>query len=197
MEIDGDLARFPNGLVLRLDPGMVSAAAIYDACAEIADPPIPHVWVAELGRHEENADDPDYKAALAAAEERRSEAAIEVLLILGTDLEEPPPGTKPPSDFPWAKLAAVRHHIPPEPERRYALWLRMYGVGTDAAALGEYLALLNHLLRASGIAQEEVLRAVGSFRNRAGRRADNAGGVAPPAANRNGRPRIAAHRAQP
>src|SRR3990167_6949718 len=108
MEIDGDLVTFPNGLVLRLDPGMVSAAAIYDVCAAIVDPPIPRVWIEELGRHEDNAEDPDYKARLAEAEERRSLAAIEVLLILGTDLHTSPPGVKAPDVFPWEKLAAVR-----------------------------------------------------------------------------------------
>lgn len=196
MEIDGRIATFPNGLKLKLHPNRMSKQLIYDAASAIIDPPVPVYHSEETGRDEPNPNDPAYIAALEEAQNRRAWASIKALLVLGTSIEEVPPGTERPEETDWDMVAAVRgwkrDRIPDDPYSRYEAWLRYFGLIGTGNELVEFVQLVRWLFVAAGMTAEAAAQIVATFRDAEGRRPDRASGVVAPDTDRYVDPAVSA-----
>jgi len=76
----------------------VASTLIQDVMSEVPDPPVPMWFNPEKERDEPNPLDPEYTRALAAAEKKRSDAALDAVILFGVEL---PDGV--PEDDRWIK----------------------------------------------------------------------------------------------
>lgn len=179
MEITEAVASFPNGLKLKLVPEQISKQAVWDATRRFPDPEPPRVYIASTGAYEENPDDPDYRAGLERQKERRAFESVKVMIVMGSEMVEPPEGLPDQNGIDWRKFAFVRDHPVPENQyERYDLWLRYYAFGhrmAPADGLKEFIALTEYLAVASGLTMEGPSSVVATFRNNQGRGAAEPG----------------------
>lgn len=163
-----EIVTLSSGIRLRLlgaPPG-----AIEQAIARIEQPSPPRILIEEKGREEENPNDPNYLRALEEYTKATALAAINVMLLLGTQLVDVPEDLQRPEDDGWVEdLNFLGIEFDTEnPRARYLKWIWCYAMRsmTDQT-------LVFSSLRRSGATEEEVALAVDAFRNRAERRADN------------------------
>ena len=76
----------------------VASTLIQDVMSEVPDPPVPMWMNPEKEREEENPLDPEYIRAMREAEKKRSDAALDAVILFGVEL---PDGI--PEDNRWLK----------------------------------------------------------------------------------------------
>lgn len=158
-----------NGVVLRIK--YVPPFLIQRAATAIPRPEVPQVYLEDKDRTEANPDDPRYHEALQLWEAKTIEIGTNVLLTAGTEIVSVPPGVERPESDEWLSLLSffgieINRDSPFE---RYLAWLSCYAI-TDESDL---VKLVQATSRRTGVAEEDAEKALGSFRNRAIRRASN------------------------
>jgi hypothetical protein len=163
------LVTLSNGVVLKCSP--IPPLLLRLAGSEIEAPAVPTFLNEAKGREEENPEDPDYKRALLDHRLRVGDAAMNIMLAVGTSIEHIPDGVSKPEDDDWIDTLksagiSVEHATP---KARYISWLRMYAVATTED--------LNSLTRAVGetasVKEEDVALAAESFPGEEARGADS------------------------
>lgn len=158
-----------QGVVLR--PRRFAVLIVTEIQRRFKEPPIPKVFDENKKREINNPNDPTYQRALENALFERGMAITDVLIGLGTDLEELPPDILGPDDK-WEEeilpFLPADLTIPKKGRSRYLAWLKYF---LDLS--GEELqGLLDFATRGSGISQAEVSAAVASFPNNPPRTTD-------------------------
>lgn len=181
MDVQGNVATFPNGLKLKLRPNKLSKQLIYDATRAVVRPEPPQVYIEQDGRFEANPNDPTYAAMLDAYETRRGFAASKALLVLGTELLEKPDDVEGPDDTDWEMVAALKgwepNDIPQDRYTRYDYWLRYFGLIGNGDELIEYVQLVRYLFVKAGMTAEAAAAIVATFRTGEGRGTNHTGGT--------------------
>lgn len=165
---DTSVLTLSTGLRLRIKP--TPAWLIQRAATTIPRPEPPRIHIEEADRWEDNPSDPTYTDALLVWESKTIEAGVNVMLATGTEVEdlgtlEPVEGTK------WLEIVeyfgvALDSDLP---VARYLLWLTCYALSDPL----DFVKVVAACQRRSGIAEEDAVTALQSFRNRAERRAAN------------------------
>jgi len=149
-----------TGYAAKLVP--VSISIINEAQAAIPDPPVP-VWHNEAkGTDEPNPDHPDYAKALNKAEELRSLAAIDAIIMFGVELVD---GV--PEDDKWLRLLALRAKMGltnvdlsifdmDDPIERMYVFKKYIAVGAKDVVV---------LMQFAGVTEESISEASRSFRS--------------------------------
>ena len=150
-----------NGVVLGVRP--VPPLAIRQAVLNVPKPPVPVTFLEDKGREEENPNDPEYLEALAAYRDATGQAALNVLLLMGTKLESLPEGLCGPDGDEWlGDLEFLGLTIDKEnPRARYLAWLQFYAIPSNA----DITRALEGPAKAAGVAEGDVAAAIESFRS--------------------------------
>lgn len=90
-DMAGKEITFSTGVKGRLTP--VSSSAIMEAQSGLDDPPVPMVKIEGKEGDFENPNDPAYLAAKKDVFEKRLQAGIDTMIILGVEVETPPEET--------------------------------------------------------------------------------------------------------
>jgi hypothetical protein len=170
-----------TGIVLNLRP--VPPRVRSDAMAKVPRPEVPKVFIENLGRTEENPDDPKYRQDLIEWSNEQFMRGFQVSLVLGTSVNFVPPDRYRPEDDAWideieaaALVTGNDATVRREPEKaRYLDWLMYHALGNE-----EDHSMLTALLYSVSLVTEEALaEAIDSFRSNSRRRIDSAlsGGV--------------------
>lgn len=158
-----------NGVVLRIKK--IPRDIIKSAGDKHPEPSVPKAYIEDDDRWEDNPNDPDYIAALQRRAQVLAKALEDICLGLGTEIVSVPEGMQRPEDDGWIEdLSIFEITVPREPAKaRYMGWLRFHALACD-----EDFGLATGLpLLMSAIGQEEVIRAMRSFRSGAGGDADS------------------------
>lgn len=156
-----------NGIKLRLKP--VPPFLVRQAAMKLEKPKVPKMDIGK-GREEDNPDDPSYQEALADFDNRATDAAVNVMLAAGTEVEFVPEGISPPESDGWIALMEVLEvEIDLDrPIARYLAWMRYVALATAA----DVTMITSAMSKGIGLTEEEVKATAESFRNRATRRAN-------------------------
>ena len=136
---------------------------IRQAAANLPEPQVPRTYIEELGREEENPEDPDYLAACEEHDGRTFEVTSNMFLAVGTSILEVPDGVDKPDDDGWLQvLEAVGIPIDTStPARRYLAWLQYYALAEQS----DLLLLIGAVAARSGVQEGAVQVAAKSFRS--------------------------------
>jgi hypothetical protein len=160
----GNAIRLSTGVWVKITP--VSPGLLDEAQSFVQDPEVPMWYNEDKDRHEPNPNDPAYHDALLRAEQKRSLAVIDAIIMFGIDLvNEDGSPTTVPTDLAWISKLKLA-------ERRGFVNLSPYNLD-DPIDL-EYLYKRNVavsavdlpiIMAATGLAQEDVDTAIKSFRS--------------------------------
>lgn len=158
-----------NGILMRVMPTSQEVMRRMISQRERPKPPVQ--MIEELGREEENEDDPAYQDALEQYDQLLMDDTYRVLMFLGTEVVSVPPGWYMPEDPRWIhRLAAGGIKVNEENEAtRYVDWIQLYAIRTaydNSKLLG---ALME---RVGALRDSEVMRAVERFQSNPKRLAD-------------------------
>lgn len=118
------------GLIFKLKkfPNMV----IRDAVMKLPEPKVPTWHSPDKDREEPNPEDPKYKEDVREYNYRIAMTAINISLVLGTELVDVPEGMSKPQDTEWSDpLVALNIEIPDDKYNAYLSWVRWYALGED------------------------------------------------------------------
>ncbi len=133
-------------------------------------PKVPVVYIEAKDREEANPNDPDYIAAIDAFERKQSEKLIDMIIVLGTELDQVPEGFPKDDDESWtSKLKLLGFDIPEDKDERYLTWIKLCAMRTRE----DYESLLIACSRSAGVTEEDVAEAAASFRDSKKRAADS------------------------
>jgi len=154
-----------NGVKLRLKP--VPPFLVRQAAMKLERPRVPRMDIGK-GRAEDNPDDPSYLEAVADFENRSTDAALNVMLAAGTEVEFVPDGVPRPESDDWLELMSVLgvEIDIKRPIARYLAWVRYVALGSAADVARITMAMSDGI----GLTEEEVKATAESFRNRKARR---------------------------
>lgn len=190
MEIEDGVATFPNGLQLRLKPRQVNPQTVNVATSRYPDPAVPvkRVTIGGVDTTEENPDDPTYAQAIERAKARRGNAAMEVILVQGTEFIAPPTGELGPDEVEWDVVAYLEGiPVPTNKIDKYKLWVLRYGFvkgyASPHAGAAEYIDLLAYLVGESGMSMEVPATMAAAFRAQTGWSPDPRGDALAPDGN--------------
>lgn len=152
---------FSSGVRLRLRP--VAPLFVRRAQMQLKKP-TPPLWEnPNNGRQEYNEADPEYLEAMRVYDEETETAAIRALILSGSALEYCPPDIPAPDSDEWvenALEAGITYAFKTE-RGRYATWVEDVALANreDFYALGMAVG------RLTGIAEEDMARALDAFRS--------------------------------
>jgi hypothetical protein len=129
--------------------------------ARMERPKPPRVFIADIGREEENPSDPDYIAKLDVFNAEYTKAIIDTMIVLGTEVLSVPDDIKKDNDELWLKKLKALRMFPEDEIQRYLLWVK-----TVAAPLDDDIqSIMREVGRLSGVSEEDVSEAVETFRD--------------------------------
>ena len=125
-------------------------------------PRVPMVHIEEKDRYEPNPNDPDYIAAMDTFERKHADKIVDMILLLGTELDSVPDGFPKASDESWTtKLKRLDIDIPEDEDGRYLTWIKLFAMRTTE----DYGSLIVACSRSAGVTEEDVAEASASFRS--------------------------------
>lgn len=155
-------ATLSNGIVLRIKtvPPFVTRAVL----SRLEPPAVPTVYNPDKEREEPNPLHPNYLAAMERYAIERVIALGDLLFLKGTEVESVPEGKCRPEDDEWVEeLALLNLEVSANQRSRYLAWIKFYALATERDIA--YVTAM--LIQASGLSEEEVQRAIASFRSAA------------------------------
>lgn len=153
-----------KGVILRTRK--VKTTIIQHAWRALQEPKAPMIFIAELGRYEENPNDPGYVEALSNYHLAKGSATVNVYLMMGCDPKFIPEDVFGINDDGWTlELQELDMNIPgtDKPGARKVAWLQYY-VLEDIQETAE---LQKQIMRQSGLVlAEDVQEVENSFRDK-------------------------------
>ncbi len=164
-------------LHLKKSPPFVLAQAV----SGINRPEVPKWLNPDKHREEENPTVPAYEQALLAYSSATGSAIMNALLLFGVDIVEVPKNLPAIEDDDWIEALTYLGIEPPKTDQiRRLLWLKTIALTED----DDIQVISTALFAIQGIGEEEVTKAIESFRSGGERGADNAGSSSENGANR-------------
>lgn len=119
-----------TGVTVKIRP--VSRFLISQAQNNIRDPKPPIIMMEDKGRSEPNPNDPDYIAALIAAQLKRAEVVVDIILALGVEVVSIGDTTIPLESDIWEQAIEVAGlKVPTGEKQRLAAWLKYIAVPVE------------------------------------------------------------------
>lgn len=165
-----------SGVVVGLT--RVSPMIFQEIDAKFPMPKIPKVFDEGRGRDLENPMHPDYLAEVERVKEAKAMAALDAVAVLGTYLISVPDGLDGPDSEGWIEKMEFLGYDQKMIDRRltrYLSWLKSIGA-PDVEEDWNRLSIA--VLRKSGVTEEDVQKAIASFRDSGEEQADNEGSAA-------------------
>ena len=155
-----DTVTLQNGVEIRCKA--VSIMTLRYATANVPKPPIPVIRNEEKQRDEEWEGDPAYQMALQEWEQQVGDVGTNVMLMLGTEIENIPDDVEKPDNDHWVEmLRATGLPIDIETESsRYLTWLRFYAITVP----GDLVAISTTVAGKSGVLNKDAQASLESFR---------------------------------
>ena len=149
-----------NGIRLRCKA--VPILTVRHALTAIKKPEPPVIHNEEKGRTEVWEGDPTYQAELAQWEEQIGDTTLNVMIMLGTQVDEIPEGIQAPEDEDWIEtLEAAGININTKTKAaRYLSWIRFYAISSNS----DYARISEAVARKSGLLERDVQTSLESFR---------------------------------
>lgn len=162
-----------NGVKLKLRS--VSPTAVREAVMRLERPKPPRVMNETKGREEENPQHPDYLTQVEEYEAATQEAAANVLLLLGTEVEHVPEEVPILDTDDWVEDLRYVGVLGEDfdgsnPRARKLAWLKFVAM----TSLQDTVMVLGGPLTALGVSESEVAETIQSFRGDEKRGADPA-----------------------
>lgn len=158
---DNDLIVLSTGVVLR---GKKANPLILIKVMASFPRPKPPTWThPNMGREMENPDDPDYQERLKAWEMEQSNATLNAMILLGTELEKTPKGFPRPEDDEWLEDYELLG-VPMRPDKskwRYLTWIMFKAVQDE----NDLIRIQEVVGRLSGV-RDSTVRAAEAFPGR-------------------------------
>jgi hypothetical protein len=156
------LLRLSTNVVLK--PVRVPNMIFPEVMRRYARPRPPRVMIADLGREEENPNDPTYLAQLEAYNSELGMAMVDTMIVMGTELVSAPKDFPKPAEARWAdKLKAAGFTITSEPIQRYLMWVKYIAAPSDE----DIQLIMEGVGRLSGVSEKDVSEAIDTFRDNA------------------------------
>lgn len=148
-----------TGVVLKLRP--VPRHFMYEATRRFTSPQVPVVFIEDKGREEENPSDPEYIGAVQKYLADISNAATDVALLRGTEIEHKPEEVPGPDSKEFLEeMEYLKIGMLDNKRARYLYWIKSF-----AAPMPDDIdKLLSELGRLTGVAENDVDEAVRRFR---------------------------------
>lgn len=155
-----------SGVVLNIKqvPPMI-LAKVYNTLPE--EPKPPKVFVEDLGREEENPNDPNYISAVGDYQMKLTDAITDAVIVFGTSLASTPAGFPTPyADYDeWAFPLSIIGIIVPQPRNEkdqltYSSWVKYVAAATQED-LENLIATVSEI---SGVSEKAVAQAADQFR---------------------------------
>ena len=132
-------------------------------------PQVPVVHIESKDRDEPNPNDPDYIAAMESYDSKLNEKLVDMVIVLGTEVDSVPEGFPKAEDEGWAtKLKRLDIDIPEDSDERYLSWVKLCAMRTAE----DLASLLMACARGAGVTEEDVAEQAASFRDSKERRTD-------------------------
>lgn len=154
------LVSLSNGVVLKVRkvPNMIFLEVMH----RFTPPKVPVVMNEDLGRKEENPNDPTYVDEYNRYQADLSMAIVDTMVLMGTSVYSVPEEIDGPSDESWSRKLKILHIVPGEDEmERYLMWVKYYAAEDDT----DITKIVEAVGRLSGVSEEDVAQAVGQFRD--------------------------------
>jgi hypothetical protein len=136
-----------------------------EVMARLERPKPPRVFIEDIGREEENIADPDYISRVGAWQSEFSKAIVDVMIVLGTEIESIPEGFEIPESDNWTKKLAALKLRPHDEIERYLLWVKMVAAPSET----DIQLIMEKVGQLSGVSEKDVSDTVDQFRDSAGR----------------------------
>ena len=128
-KVDSNLIHLSTGVVLK--GKQANPLALIKVMAGFPRPKPPVIMIEAMGREMENTDDPDYINRVESWEVEKSNATLNALILLGTELMSVPKGMPRPEDDAWLdeyKVLGIEI-MPHNKSWRYLNWVTYKAVG--------------------------------------------------------------------
>lgn len=147
---------------VKLTPIQIPNMIYMEVMSRFSRPSVPRFFNEDTGREEENPNHPDYTAAVEKWQTEMSKAVIDLMIVFGTEFHSCPDSAEGPNSKKWQRrLNAAGISVPDDEFGRYLLWVK-----TIAAPKNEDMELIMlEVGRLSGVVENDVQDAVGSFRD--------------------------------
>lgn len=150
--VELNLIRLSSGVVLRVK--QAPPLALIKVIAHFPRPKPPVYFNKAMGREMENPDDPEYINQLKAHQTESSDAVLNALILLGTELAETPKGFPGPDSNDWLEKYTSLG-LTPHPENkswRYLTWISFMAVANE----DDLLLIRDKVGRISGVPEDAV-----------------------------------------
>ena len=149
-----------TGVKLKIRP--VPRHFMYEVTRRFIRPKPPIIFIEDKGREEENPGDPEYAEALERFLSDIANAATDVALLRGTEIEHIPDGIpKPDSKVFREEMELFGMPMLDSSRARYLYWIKSIAAPTSE----DINDLLGELGRLTGVAESDVEDAVNRFRS--------------------------------
>jgi hypothetical protein len=157
--VDNGTFTLSNGIILKAK--YVSAFIYNEVQKRFKVPKVPTVYIADLGREEENPADEKYLEAMQEYNTNLSSAITDAMFLMGIDVVSIPGNVPALNDSEWTtQLAIIGIEVPDDNYHKKLSYLKYI-----ACANPEDLTLvMEHVGKESGATEEDVQRATDSFR---------------------------------
>ncbi len=165
MDKRGDgLIRLSTGVVLK--PRRIPNLMFAEVVRFFKRPKVPVVYIEDIGREEENPNDPAYQEAVAAYTNELSMAIVDLMIVSGTEINSVPKGFPKPEDDSWyeefdAVFSMFGHNDTLTTKKRYLKWVKFCAAPTEQ----DIASIMEGVGRLSGVSEEDVSDAITRFRD--------------------------------
>lgn len=157
-----------NGIVL--EAKYVSAFVYNEIQKKFKNPKVPRVYIEDIGREEENPNDPEYIEAVQERDRNLSDAISDAMFLMGVNIISIPGNMPGIDEDNWIEKLSILGVDVPENQYRKKLAYLKYIACANPKDLELTMAQVG---RESGATEEDVKRAAESFRSDAERDTDS------------------------
>lgn len=125
-------------------------------------PPIPRVFIEDLGREEENPNDPVYIEKLSEWQNAFSKAIVDTMIVLGTETVFVPGDVEKETSQRWlGKLKVIGLDPGNDEILRYLYWIKYVAAPMDE----DIQSIIEGVGKLAGVSESDVTEAIDQFRD--------------------------------
>lgn len=155
-----NLIHLSTGVVLK--PSRVPNLLISEVVSKFKRPEPPTVFIEDIGRSEQNPNDPTYIDLVNQWQVEMTTALVDTMILVGTEVHSVPKGFSGPSDEGWTKKIHILGIDPGTDEyKRYLMWIKFHAAPSEK----DISTIMEEVGRVSGVSESDVSEAIQQFRD--------------------------------